>query len=297
MYKYIGYGQRIESDCEFNQFVSSEFSLEPDITIHHFVEDKIKDILKEEFQVSIRGRDIFFRNQVGYFEARAGKEIFFEEYPGQDENEAKEFVMGNTMALLFFERDMNVIHGSAVRFNGKTIIISGDSGAGKSTTASKLIREGAKLISDDQSVVFMEDGNAMLLPGYPSQKLCVDASERNNYSVDNLLKVDEQKNKYAIPRMDEFYGEISVLDSIYFLSKHTEDKEVLFERIDGAEKVNIMTSNLFLRPFFEQNIGLPPTLLMQCINIASKVKMYRISRPVGFDTEEDIYRLIQDSLL
>ena len=296
MYKYAAYGQIIESDSVFNQFIETDSDAVPDITIHHYVEDEIKDILKELYQVSIRGRDIFFRNQVGYFEARNGNEIFFEEYPDQSETEAKEFVMGNTMALLFFERDMNVIHGSAVRFKDKTIIISGDSGAGKSTTASRLIKEGARLICDDQSIVYIDNGQAMLLPGYPSQKLCEDASERNNLNIEDLIKIDNQKNKYAIPRMDEFFGEISRLDAIFFLSKHDDGKDVVLKEITGADKVEVLTINLFLRPFFEANIGLPPSAMMQCIQISSKVDMYRLSRKNGCNTEDEIFNNIEKRL-
>lgn len=296
MYKYIAYGQKIVSDCRFDQFVANDFNDEPDILIHHFVEDKIKDTLKELYQVSVRGRDIFYRNQVGYFESRNGKEIFFEEYADQDEAEAREFVMGNTMALLFFERDMNVIHGSAVRFRDKTIIISGDSGAGKSTTASKLIKEGGKLISDDQSIVYMQEGKALLLPGYPSQKLCEDASERNEFDVNQLVKIDNQKNKFAIPRQEEFYGDISELDAIFFLSKHANGSNIVFEKIEGADKVNLMTTNLFLKPFFQSTMGLPPQAMLQCVNIASKVEMYRVSRKNAVNTEEEIFKLISEFL-
>lgn len=296
MFKYIGYGQKIESDCIFDQFIPADFEEEPDIIIHHYVEDGIKDILKELYQVSVRGRDIFYRNQVGYFEARGGKEIFFEEYPDKDEVEAREFVMGNTMALLFFEKDMNVIHGSAVRYKDKTIVISGDSGAGKSTMASKLIREGAMLISDDQSIVYLEKDNAVLLPGYPAQKLCVDASERNDFNIEDLIKIDEQKNKYAIPRIEQFYDERSKLDAIFFLSKHENGDDVVFEKITGADKVNILTMNLFLRPFFVQSIGLPPAFFMDCIKISSHVDMYKLSRKVGSYTEEEIFRIIDKNI-
>jgi hypothetical protein len=295
MYKFIAYGQKIESDSMFDQFIPADFEDEPDLVIHHYVEKEIKDALTELYMVTMNGRDISYRNQVGYFEARAGKEIFYEEYPGQDEAEAKEFVMGNTIALLFFERDMNVIHGSAVRFNDRTIIISGDSGAGKSTTASKLIKEGGKLISDDQCVVFMQDGQAMLLPGYPSQKLCEDASERNEFDVNKLIKIDNYKNKFAIPRVEDYFGKISKLDAIYFLSKHQEGNDVIFENIKGADKVNIMTMNLFLKPFFRTNIGLPPQSMLQCVNIASLVEMYSISRKNGSNTEEEIFNYISDS--
>lgn len=291
LYKYIGYGQKIESDSCFDQFVLADFEGEPDIVIHHYVEDSIKDILKNECQVSKRGHDIFYRNQVGYFEARNGNEIFFEEYPDQDEAEAREFVMGNTMALLFYERDMNVIHGSAVRYKEKTIIISGDSGAGKSTTASMLIRNGAKLISDDQSIVYLDDGKVMLLPGYPSQKLCTDAAERNDYQVDKLKKIDYQNNKYAIPRMEQFFGEKSSVDLFIFLSLHEEGDELSCYSVKGADKVEALTQNLFLRPFFESH-GLPPNSMMNCIQIASVVDMAKISRKIGANTETELLNYI-----
>lgn len=296
MYKYIAYGQKIESEVIFNQFIPANFDGPTDIIIHHFVEENIKNSLTELYQVAIRGRDIYFRNQVGYFEARSGKEIFFEEYSGLDEADAKEFVMGNTMALLFFEKDRIVIHGSAVRFKDKTIILSGDSGAGKSTMASKLIREGGKLISDDQCIVYIKDGNPILVPGYPAQKLCVDASERNNFDVSKLIKVDPHKNKYVIPRKEAFYDKESKVDAIFLLSKHENGEPIVFNEVNGAAKVNELTKNLFLRPFFTSSIGLPPDSMKQCIEIAMKLNIYQISRNNKENTEDEIFRKISERI-
>ena len=44
-----------------------------------------------------------------------------------------------------------IIHASSVDINGKGVVILGNSGAGKSNLAIKLISMGAKLISDDQT--------------------------------------------------------------------------------------------------------------------------------------------------
>ena len=288
MYKYIGYGQKIESDSVFPQFVPADFEDEADIIIHHYVEDEIKKELTDEYQLSLKDGDIYYKNQVGYFESRQGREIFYEEHPGQDENEAKEFVMGNTFALLFYERGMNVIHGAAVRFGDKTIIISGDSGAGKSTTTSMLIREGARLITDDQSIVFLENGEVKLLPGYPAQKLCEDAAGRNSYDVKNLIKIDEQKNKYAIPRQENFFGEISKVDALIYLRKHAEGETIVASQVLGAEKANVLTKNLFLKPFFTQTQMMPQSMMLQCLQIAGKIDIFEISRKKNVDTENEI---------
>ena len=136
----------------------------------------------------------------------------------------------------------------------------------------------------------------MLLPGYPAQKLCEDASERNNFDINDLIKVDSHKKKYAIPRTAKFFDKSSQLDSIFFLSTHDDGDDVIFEKIDGADKVNYLTMNLFLRPFFQQNIGLPPSAMSQCVKISSQVSMYRISRKKGLNTEDAIFNHIINSI-
>lgn len=57
---------------------------------------------------------------------------------------------------------MENIHSTAVELNGKGILIKGRSGAGKSALALKLIMLGAKLISDDQTTVFLEQKRVFL---------------------------------------------------------------------------------------------------------------------------------------
>ncbi len=296
MYKYYAYGLRILSDTCFEQFVEQDFEGKADLMIHHYVEEKVKEILKNDNQVSIRGRDIFFRNHVGFFEARGGNEIFYEEHEGKSEVEAREFVMGNTFALLFFERDINVIHGAAVRYKNKTIIISGNSGAGKSTITTGLINKEAKLITDDQSVIYIDHGIPMIVPGYPSQKLCEDAVIENDYELDTLVKVDNTKNKFAISRAELFYNEISKVDAAFFMSKNEDGQDLVTTKITGAEKANIITDNLFLKPFLTKTMSLPPKMMIDCFNIAGKIDVYSIARNVSVNTKEKIIDFIDSSL-
>ena len=66
-----------------------------------------------------------------------------------------EIFFGTITALLLAWRRCIPIHGSAVEINGKAILICGASGTGKSTMSAGLIALGAKLISDDLSVMRM----------------------------------------------------------------------------------------------------------------------------------------------
>lgn len=54
------------------------------------------------------------------------------------------------------------VHSSSVELDGKAVLIKGKSGSGKSELALKLIVLGAKLISDDQTTVFIYNNHVYL---------------------------------------------------------------------------------------------------------------------------------------
>ncbi len=60
---------------------------------------------------------------------------------------------GTVTGLLLAWRGLIPIHGSAVEWNGNAVLFCGASGAGKSTTVAALISRGARLLSDDLSVL------------------------------------------------------------------------------------------------------------------------------------------------
>lgn len=59
---------------------------------------------------------------------------------------------------------MITIHATTIALNGAGVMLRGPSGSGKSDFALRLIGQGAQLISDDQTVLFVEDGRLMAQP-------------------------------------------------------------------------------------------------------------------------------------
>lgn len=80
---------------------------------------------------------------------------------------------GTVTALLLAWRAAVPIHGTAVEIDGQAVLICGQSGAGKSTLAAGLIAAGAKLISDDLSILHPSEhaGVPMLYAGRPAMRL------------------------------------------------------------------------------------------------------------------------------
>jgi len=84
-------------------------------------------------------------------------------------------LLGPVMALLLHQRGLLILHASAIAVGGKSAVFMGDKGAGKSTTASAMIRAGHRLLTDD--VVALDlTAQPMIVPGFPQLKLAADAA-------------------------------------------------------------------------------------------------------------------------
>ena len=53
------------------------------------------------------------------------------------------------------------MHASCVAVSGRAVLITGPSGSGKSALALTLLAHGARLVADDQSEIFLDEGRVM----------------------------------------------------------------------------------------------------------------------------------------
>lgn len=68
------------------------------------------------------------------------------------------------------------MHASAVAIDGRAIVIAGNPGAGKSTTAAAFARAGATVITEDVAPVVWINGSPCIAPGYPRIRLWEDSA-------------------------------------------------------------------------------------------------------------------------
>lgn len=84
-------------------------------------------------------------------------------------------VFSTVPAAIMAARGMVPLHGTAVEIAGQAVLICGPSRAGKSTFGARLIGLGARLISDDLSMLCSTDP-ASLMPGRPGMRLHPDTA-------------------------------------------------------------------------------------------------------------------------
>jgi hypothetical protein len=105
---------------------------------------------------------------------------------GIDPTDIPTVLQGGALACLLLLRDVPALHASAIDTGRGAILILGDSGAGKSTTAASLIRAGHRLVADDTAALEERDGGVVVHPGLPRLRILEDSARALGWNVDDL---------------------------------------------------------------------------------------------------------------
>lgn len=306
MHYYQIYGLKVQSNIEFPQLLEwkgPEIECASAIDIFIEVAEALglnEKNLKPAEQGGIWGNTqdgLWFRNQAGTFlleTADGVSHMYCEKFPDTPMGMVRSFLLGNCIAIIMTQRKKIVLHGSTVAMGDKTVLVCGDSGTGKSTTAMALIGKGGMLLADDISVLDVEsDGMVYSYPGFPEQKLCRDAAVDNGFDLDELTYIDENRDKFSVDRRDIFLTEkrkVDAMISLHIVPKDAADDEyvkgIRIKITDGAEKVNAITSRFFLEWLYGYGMVLKPEEMLKCVVLAGQIEILDVTRAQGMDTKE-----------
>ena len=172
--------------------------------------------------------------------------------------------------------------------------IIGMSGAGKSTVTTAFLEKGYRLMADDMAFVEVKgDGIAMASPAFPYQKLCRDAALAKGYRMEDMIYIDEEKDKFLVPCTGVFQREKARLERFVFLGirwkKEAEDKsgKIKAEKITGPDSMIVYKDNLFLRHLWKkQDPGME--IWQNCLKIAEQIPVFWIRRPAAGDSTAEV---------
>ena len=233
----------------------------------------------------------FHTEHVGDFYVSEGKEIVVELEEMIDDRLLRAMILGAGIGNILVHKNILALHGGAVVSNNQTIIVCGDCGSGKSTIVNELIKNQYCLLADDTVAIKQEEGTVMAIPAYPQQKLCKDAAIHSGYDIGKLVRLDEEREKYAIPRSEEFVNQPTKIQALFYMVK-TQQGELKIEEVLGSEKLTMIVDNLYMSQLY-QVIGVPPELMLQCIDVAKQIPVYRVERPSDKMTVKEIVQEIQ----
>lgn len=287
MYTYKIYNVGVAS--EFKLYDLQEEKCEAEITISRISEGlDEEEYERKHINYKILSNGVWFMNQCGQFYVLDGRRIEIMPKETATDLVLSTFITGWCMGFLFYQRNYSVFHCTALEMNGGCVLVSGGSGAGKSTTAMKLIERGYRYLADDMAIVTPENGY-MVAPAFPVQKMCRNVAETLDDS--SMLYVDADKDKFARTNLQDFCTESRKLKLIVLLKLARVD-EVKVKELDGIDKFKALTGASFLDGM-HAGPNVPPEEGFRILRIAGACRVISIARPVEGDTLTQICDIIE----
>ena len=212
----------------------------------------------------------------------AGRTITYQPYDGADPDEVRLYLLGSGLGALMMQRGNVVLHANAVAMpGGGALLCLGDSGVGKSTTATALMQRGHQVLADDVCPIG-EDG--MLRPGLARIRLWDDAAGQLDIDTAPLDRVRSSDPKYNLP-IGDHCGAEPRRPALFVILEITEENSVSVTELKGFERFAALRKNVY-RPHYLEAMGMEAAYLKRLADLASNTAMHRLLRPAkGFDVD------------
>lgn len=300
-YYYRLYNLNIRSDFYLSELSHSEYQSFNNIDVNIICgkcPESISNIKVSNYYYTVSDKEaIFTTNECGKFYIKNGDTIIIEPIEIPNYQHLKSYLLSRSFAILLFQRNTVALHGSSILFDDKAYIFCGQSGAGKSTLSAGLTLKGYDLFSDDLSVIDFDSSNRPLIHcGFSHNKLCEDTIKYFNISLENLIKVDNFANKYALPTSKTFSdctAEVAILIELSInYNNSNNDTSVSLTEVFGQEKLQTIFKNIFRNQLLN-DVGLNPIYLKHCLNLSKNIRVFKLKRPNNLFTVDEQIRLIE----
>ncbi|MZP67303.1 MAG: hypothetical protein GT597_14285 [Bacteroidales bacterium] len=216
---------------------------------------------------------------VGSFYACNGEEIEYTPADGAGKNEIELYLNGSVYGAILHQRMLLPLHGSSFRHNGLTVLVCGDTGAGKSSVTASFCLAGAEFLTDDVTPLVLIEGVPYILALSDRIKLWADTLSQLQQAAEGLLSIYKRTDKFYLP-MERAEGDFFRPD-VVILIEIKESGSIDFNEVSGTERFTVLRGEIY-RPDYLR--GMPenePTYFSSLITMASKTSMIRVRRPVN----------------
>lgn len=186
------------------------------------------------------------------------------------------YLLGSCMGAVQYQRGGLLLHGSCVAREGKCILLTGNSGVGKSTLAREFLSRGWQLLTDDVASVLRREGRYFVQPSYPSQKLWKDAMARYDLQGKKLFQ-QEREEKFSVNASAYFCPEQKELKGIVRLCVGDAFR---VDPVEGIIRVDQVMRNMYRSSMIPSDEW--ENYFQRCVDLADEVPFF-----LGIRTEAD----------
>lgn len=280
-------GWRVCSEWSFPELTPWKGDDRPaDITIRC---GKIPDMLPDAVhvrplvQTNRQGWIRYSIRNVATYLVRDGREVIIDTKQPEGTPDVSLFMLGSVFGFLCLQRGLLPLHASCVTFGGRTIAFAGPSGVGKSTMAALLLARGAKLLSDDVTVIDVNAASGPVVrPSFPRQKLWQDTLRALAIPAGTRLRRTVDMEKFDRPVADLFHETPTQLDQIIQLGFRNRGRGVELVPLPGLLAVRALHNNVYRRTAAGL-LGLGEDQFGNCALLAQRVSIAALSLPSKLD--------------
>lgn len=240
MYYYQAYGLDITSEFYLPELISGGNGKDLTIKKGNLKLPELNETiirrqgLKSWFGGTVNEAYMYWEN-LGKFLAKNGKELIVE--PSKDQipfEFLNLYILSEALGMILFQKGLFLLHASAIQVGDKAIVIIGNPGAGKSTTAAAFAKRGHPVLTDDMVAIQIEaEGSPQVVPGFPQIKIWPPSVDGLNYDTDTLPVLFPGSSKRVIRKTENFPSKPIPLREIYFLDKGEQLKINLMEKVEA----------------------------------------------------------------
>lgn len=233
--------------------------------------------------------------EIGDYWVENGERIWIRPNKTSDEASLKLFLNGSVFGALMHQRSIIPIHGSSFVLDGKTVMLAGDSGVGKSSITTAFCQSSARFLNDDINPLVVTDNSVRIKRIKTYVKLWEDSI--NTLSVDSAekLRIRPDIEKFYVPLENIVEQEEVDLNYIIILRSDTRNDLDCYTP-EGTEKIHLLRSVIYRKGYLR---GMPQTkkaYFKKLLTIADSVKIAVVTRPMQIPVQETMH-FIKDRIL
>lgn len=292
---YSAFGLTVRSGLDLPELPRWEGSVgtEADVTIAVGAVDCPELATADDGMVERAGRaEYYLRYGLVDVAIREGNEIVIDPAGDVPHEILRHVVLGPAFNHLLHQRGHFVLHASVVEIDGVAVAFLGDSGQGKTTTATAFLLEGYRVLSDDAATVVSGETGPAVRAGYPAIKLGPEVVDRFDVPVGEPQRIGDARERHFYPLP---HGQPSApvpLDRVYVL----EDADRLeITRTNPNREIMNLIENTYTAGLLRDD-ATAISNFDRCSDLASAVAVKRLRRPRDLDELPRLVGRVVDDL-
>jgi hypothetical protein len=160
------------------------------------------------------------------------------------------YLLGPVMGHFLRRRGALCLHASAVLLDGRCVAFAGPPGAGKSTLAAAMAREGRRILAEDVCRIERDGAAFVIQPGYPRIRLWGDAADLIDVDTAALPLLTPNWDKRFMPLDDGsttlFHDRAEPLAAVFVLTPRREMPDpARVEDLGGQQALAELAGNTY----------------------------------------------------